>query len=57
VAFSARELWAHRLVSPALAAALEDAGIRTARQLGKRLRRLGLARLGADHDGAIWMCE
>lgn len=58
VMFSAGELWAHRAVSPALATAFDDAGIRNARQLGKRLRQLrghGLERLGADNCGAIWI--
>ena len=59
VVFSARELWAHRLASPALAAAFRDAGIHSPRSLGKRLRQLcgfGLDRVGVDHDGALWTC-
>lgn len=58
VLFSARELFEYRLVSPELEAALEAAGIHNARQLGKRLRQAcgaGLARVGADEHGAIWM--
>lgn len=58
IAFSARELFLHRVVNPDLAAALRDAGIKDARQLGKRLQQLrgsGLDRIGADHDGAIWI--
>jgi hypothetical protein len=57
VAFSARELFDARLLSPELAAALEDAGISSPRQLGIRLRRCcgsGLERLGVDEHGAIW---
>ena len=60
VVFTARELFQHRVVSPALAAAFIDAGIYNARVLGKRLRGFcghGLERVGADHDGAIWMCS
>ena len=60
IAFSARELFQHRVNSPALAAAFTDAGIYNARILGKRLRALrghGLDRVGADHDGAIWTCS
>ncbi len=59
IVFSARELWQHRRASPALAVAFADAGIHTPRQLGKRLQRLcgsGLARVGQDHDGALWTC-
>lgn len=55
VAFSAAEVWAHQAVHVELAEALEDAGIRSPRQLGKKLRSLGLERVGADHDGAIWI--
>src|SRR5262245_26538639 len=39
VAFSARELFAHRAVSRELGAAFEAAGITNARKLGKRLRQ------------------
>lgn len=59
VVFSARELWQHRHASVELAAAFRDAQIHSPRQLGKRLRQLcgsGLARVGADHDGAVWTC-
>src|SRR5262245_29383094 len=38
-AFTNRELWDHRLVSPALAALFDDAGLTNARQLGKRLKQ------------------
>jgi hypothetical protein len=58
VAFSARELWAHRQVTPALTAAFKELGIRSPWQLGKRLRRLcgrGLACIGHDKCGAIWI--
>jgi hypothetical protein len=60
VAFSASELFQHRLVNPALAAAFCDAGIHSPRQLGKRLRQLcgsGLERIDADKHGAIWTCS
>lgn len=57
VVFSARELWDHRRASPALAAAFADAGIRSVKQLGKRLRALGLTRVGADNTGALWTIE
>jgi hypothetical protein len=56
VAFNARELWDHRLVSSALAAALRELNIRNARQLGKKLRQLGLTRVGVDEHGAVWTC-
>lgn len=60
VVFSARELFAHRVVSPELAAALDDAGITSVRKLGKRLRQLcgacsALERIGLDHNAALWM--
>lgn len=58
IVFTSRELFQHRAVNPALAAALRDAGIVSARQLGKRLQQLrgsGLDRVGADHDGAVWV--
>ena len=57
VVFSARELWEHRVVSPALACAFDELGIHSPRQLGKKLRALGLERIGADHDGALWTCS
>jgi hypothetical protein len=58
VVFTAHELFQHRIVSAELAAAFDAADIHNARVLGKRLRALcghGLDRVGADHDGAIWM--
>ena len=56
VVFSAAELFAHRVVSPALSSALLEADIRNPRQLGKRLRQLpGLARVGVEHNRALWM--
>lgn len=69
VVFSSADLWAYRLVNPALRQALEDLGIRSARQLGKRLRQLSrvsdncschvsmttLERIGVDHNAALWM--
>ncbi len=60
VVFSARELWQHRAVSRELAAALDAAGIRSPRSLGRRLGQLcgsGLDRVGVDHDGALWTCS
>jgi hypothetical protein len=57
VVFNSRELWAHRAVSPALATALADAGIGNAQQLGKRLKNLGLTRIGDDRYGALWLVE
>jgi hypothetical protein len=60
VAFSAWELFQHRRVNLALAAAFHDAGIHSPRQLGKRLRQLcgsGLERVGDDEHGAIWTCS
>jgi hypothetical protein len=56
VAFSARALFDHRVVSPELAEAFADAGLHNARQLGKKLRQLGLLRVGVDEHGAIWVC-
>jgi hypothetical protein len=55
VVFSAKELFEHRVVSPALAAALEDAGITSVRKLGKKLRQLGLLRVGVEHNRALWV--
>ena len=65
VVFSAKDLWRHRAVAPALQTAFDEAGIRNPRSLGKRLRQVGslepglnvgLERIGADHhDGALWM--
>lgn len=56
VVFSAAELFEHRVVSPALAAAFEDVDIRSPRQLGKRLRQVpGLARVGMEHNRALWV--
>jgi hypothetical protein len=61
--FSSRELIAHaEVVSGELGTALDAAGLRTARRLGKFLRRhagarvgaVQLQRLGDDRDGAIW---
>ncbi len=67
VCFSARELYRHGYVSAELQTAFDEAGITSARQLGKRLRQLsidksrfnntGLERVGADHDGALWVCR
>jgi len=56
-AFSATELFRHRLADRELEAALAAARITSARQLGKRCRRLGLVHVGDDRDGAIWLCE
>lgn len=59
VVFSAGELWEAQAVSLELAAALEAAGIHSARSLGKRLRQLcgsGIERHGQDHAGAWWTC-
>jgi hypothetical protein len=55
VAFSARELWEHRVISPALASVLAELGLTSARQLGKKLRQLGLERVGVDEHGAVWL--
>lgn len=61
--FTARELHQHAVVTGGvLAEALDRAGIRTTRALGKALRRLArhegsglrLARVGSDRDGALW---
>ena len=57
VAFSAKELFAHRRISPALASAFDDARITSAKQLGKKLRQLGLTRVGEDRDGALWTVD
>lgn len=54
VAFTAGELWAHRLVSPSLATALADADITSARQLGKYLKKIGLPRVSDEKNGALW---
>jgi hypothetical protein len=58
--FSARELFAHRVVAPELAAAFDAAGIRDARVLCIRLRQLcgsGLMRVKTDNRGAMWTVE
>jgi hypothetical protein len=57
VAFSAAELFAHRVVSPELYSQLYTADIRSVRQLGKKLRALGLTRVGEDRDGVLWTVE
>jgi len=53
--FSAQELWAHRQVSSDLKSLLFNLGIRNAQQLGKRLKQLGLTRVGEDNAGVVWM--
>ncbi|HMJ81939.1 MAG TPA: hypothetical protein VK504_02160 [Vicinamibacterales bacterium] len=64
VVFSARDLWQHATISPALASTFVEAGIQNARQLGKRLRQMsnthdgtfvGLERVGIEHGAALWM--
>jgi hypothetical protein len=64
VAFSARELFDHRRVNPALAAALEQGGVSSPRRLGKLLQRClvnhtaaawRLEHIGDDWRGAIWI--
>jgi len=57
VCFSARDLWQHRELHPDLYNALDEAGIQSPRQLGKKLRALGLTRIGTDEHGAVWMCD
>jgi hypothetical protein len=57
VTFSARSLWQHRRLSPDLALALEDAGLRTTKQLGKALRALcghGLELVKRENHGRRW---
>lgn len=62
-AFSARELFHHARVDPALHEALHSADVDNPRQLGRLLRRLegaalaeglALARVGLDREGIIW---
>ena len=58
--FSARDLFDHRVISPALALVLDDAGITSARKLGKRLQQItekepsgiSLVRIGLEHGRA-----
>jgi hypothetical protein len=57
VCFSANELFTHRTVCSALQTALDEIGIESPRQLGKKLKQLGLTRIGADEHGVIWMCD
>jgi len=60
VAFSAGELWHHQAIDPDLRTAFDAAGIRSPRQLGKRLRQLcgaGLTRIGEDRAGVLWTVE
>ena len=52
--FSAKELFDHQRISPALRDAFTDAGITSIRKLGKRLPQLGLVRVGEDEHGIIW---
>jgi len=52
--FSAKELWAHRRVDPLLRWALTDLGLGSAKQLGKRLKSIGLTWIGEDADGVVW---
>ncbi len=60
--FSSGELFAHAAVNDALRDAFAAVGIRSARQLGKRLQRLQghaaggltITRHGSDAHGAIW---
>lgn len=60
--FSSGELFAHAGVHDALRDAFASVGIRSARQLGKRLQRLQghtaggltITRHGSDAHGAIW---
>lgn len=54
-AFSAKELFEHRIVSPTLATAFRDLGIRNAQQLGKKLKQIGLQRIGEDAAGVVWV--
>lgn len=51
--FSAGQVWQQ----PALQAACLDADIANPQQLGKWLRGERVERVGADHDGALWMCS
>jgi hypothetical protein len=53
--FSAKELWQHRRVSPLLAVAFRDLRISNAQQLGKKLKQLGLTRVGEDNAGVVWV--
>src|SRR5262245_61754058 len=62
VAFSSCELWQHRVVNADLRDALDAADVRSVKQLGKRLQRLGdmhisygvaLERLGVDRGRAL----
>lgn len=60
--FSSGELFAHAAVNDALCDAFAAVGVRSARQLGKRLQRLQgqraggltITRHGSDAHGAIW---
>jgi hypothetical protein len=65
VVFSARELWDRQVLSRALRDAFTESGIRSARQLGKRLQQLAgtphtsgagcLTRVGVEHNRALWV--
>jgi hypothetical protein len=58
IAFSAAELFDHRIVSPGLAAAFTAAGVRSPKTLGKKLRQCcggGIERVGVEHGAALWL--
>lgn len=57
VCFSARELFELRGLSGELRQAFDDAGIRSPKQLGKKLRQLGLTRIGENGAGVLWTVE
>jgi hypothetical protein len=54
VFFTARELFDHQRVSKELSEAFKAVGIRSVRQLGKQLRRLGLEPVGLEHHAVLW---
>jgi hypothetical protein len=57
VVFTSIELWRHAAVHPELRQALAAAGIQSPKQLGKRLKQLGLVRVSQDGSGVLWSCR
>ena len=60
VPFTAKELLQHAVIHPDLAAVLIDAGIRSPKQLGRRLEKLsdcGVQRNKEERSGVLWTVE
>lgn len=65
LAFTAAEVLKHRSSDERLTRALDAAGIRSARQLGRYLRSIAgqvlghvcVERVGTDREGIVWLCK